>query len=78
MLEIADVSKAVVAYQSGETSLGQFVDWLRAASRRKFAESEEVRNAILEIDSLLSEMDYGGMREVEFRKELANAVCVRL
>jgi hypothetical protein len=73
MLEIADVSRAVVAYRSGETSLGQFADWLRAVSRQKFAESEEVRNAILEIDSLLSEVDYGGMSEVDFRKELANA-----
>jgi hypothetical protein len=73
MLEIADVSRAVAAYQSGETSLGQFADWLRAVSRRKFAESEEVRNAILEVDALFSEMDFGEMSEIQFREELAKA-----
>jgi|HubBroStandDraft_3_1064219.scaffolds.fasta_scaffold27881_3 hypothetical protein len=74
MLEIADVSRAIAAYQNGETSLGQFADWLSAVSRRKFAESEEVRAAILELDSLFSEVNYGGMSEVEFREELASAI----
>jgi hypothetical protein len=74
MLEIADVFRAIAAYQSGKTSLGEFADWLRSVSRRKFAESQEVRDAILEIDSLYSEVYFGEMPEGKFREELASAI----
>jgi hypothetical protein len=74
MLEIDDVLRAIADYQSGRASLGEFADWLRAASRKKFAESEEVRHAICEADSLYSEVCFGGMSEAKFREELASAI----
>lgn len=74
MLDLFQVSQAVENYKSGQWSLDQFADWLRAASRRKFSESEEVLKALLEIDSLLSQLDFEGLPESSFRMELANTV----
>jgi hypothetical protein len=74
MMTLNDLSRAIAAYQSGQSSLDQFADWFRSVSRRKFAEPEEVRNAILEIDSTFSRLEFEGLSEREFRQELANAV----
>jgi hypothetical protein len=73
-MEIKDLSLAVDKYRHRQMSLDQFADWFRGVSRRKFAESEEVRNAILEIDSAFSRLDFDGIGETKFRQELANAI----
>jgi len=73
-MEIKHLSLAVGKYRDGQMSLDQFADWFRAVSRRKFAESEEVRSAILEVDSAFSRLDFDGIDEAEFRRELESAV----
>ncbi len=73
-MNIEDLSKAVFDYESGRWSLDQFADWFRHVSRPKFAESPQVLNAILEIDSLFSRLDHDGIEESEFRRELANTL----
>jgi len=73
-VDIEQLAKAVSDYENGRSSLDQFADWFRSASRSKFAQSPEVLNAILEIDSLFSRLDYEGLKEPEFRRELAIVV----
>jgi hypothetical protein len=75
MADLEELSRAVDAYRYDDWSLDQFADWFRSASRRKFAESQEVRAAILEIDALFSRLDFEGLGESDFREELANAIA---
>jgi hypothetical protein len=73
-MEVDDLSQAIEAYKKGRSTLDQFADWFRGVSRQKFAESVQVQQAILEIDSLFSRLDFEGLPEASFREELANAV----
>jgi hypothetical protein len=74
MLSIADLSQAIAAYNDGNVSLDQFADWFHQASRAKFGYSAPVRSLCLEIDLAFSRLDYDGINEDEFRRELANTI----
>ena len=66
-MEVDDLSQAIEAYKKGRSTLDQFADWFRGVSRQKFAESVQVQQAILEIDSLFSRLDFEGLPEASFR-----------
>jgi hypothetical protein len=74
MLDLAQISQAVENYKNGQWSLDDFADWFVPVSRRKFSESPEVLKALLQIDSLVSQLYFDGLSESVFREELANAV----
>jgi hypothetical protein len=74
MLDLAQISQVVENYKNGQLSLDQFADWFLSVSRRKFSESGEVLTALLQIDSLLSQLYFDGLVESEFREELAKAL----
>src|SRR2546423_15453068 len=74
MLKPEDISQAVDAYRSHQSSLDQFAEWLECVSRHKFAEAPQILEMIQAIDAAYSEYYYSQIGEDALRQELANAI----
>ncbi len=74
MLTRSDLEQAIEAYSSNTVSLDQFADWYDNASRGKFGASKDVLSLCLEIDLALSNLQFEGISEGQFREELATVV----
>src|ERR1019366_6880053 len=65
---------AVEAFRAGNLSLDQFEDSFRGIAQLLFAQSHDVRQAIIVIENLLAELRAGYIQTPEFLGELVTAI----